>query len=270
MLADYELMLTAIPAEQEILAVKTLSRLFGFSLKEAKDLVKAIPHKVQVSVPRTTAETFLQEMSQLGAKVSIEETQNIKSTDTENAVQSAALDYDDRTVLNNYYLALACVDIKYYEYLNAQYKLRWCESKLEEADQLATQYNVEKASNFPGGRITSITKFEESQLDLNLKKLQNMLNELKQIQEKGKTTLDQLYQKRQETQTELRKQLEDTEDKRRGVIRKIDALKTAIMRETLYIVIGGVIAAIWSRNWIIVIIAIIGILCIRSVISNPD
>jgi DNA repair exonuclease SbcCD ATPase subunit len=268
--ADYELMLTAIPAEQEIIAVKTLSRLFGFSLKEAKDLVKAIPQKVQVSVPRTTAETFLQEMSQLGARVSIEEIQNIKSTDTENAAQSAALDCDDRTVLNNYSLALACVDVKYYEYLNAQEKLRWCESKLEKADQLATQYKVEKASNFPGGRIPSITKFEEIQLDLNLKKLQNMLNELKQIQEEGKKTIEQLCRERQETQTELQKKLEDTEDESRGVIRKIDALKTEIMRETLYIVGGGVIAAIWSRNWIIVIIAIIGILCIRSVISNPD
>jgi large subunit ribosomal protein L7/L12 len=70
--ADYQVILADSPADKKIGVIKVIRELTGLGLKEAKELVEAVPNKeVKASAPKAEAEDMKKKLEAAGAKVTL-------------------------------------------------------------------------------------------------------------------------------------------------------------------------------------------------------
>ena len=70
--ADYQVILADSPADKKIGVIKVIRELTGLGLKEAKELVEAVPNKeVKASAPKAEAEDMKKKLEAAGAQVAL-------------------------------------------------------------------------------------------------------------------------------------------------------------------------------------------------------
>jgi large subunit ribosomal protein L7/L12 len=68
---EFTVVLKEYPADKKVTVIKVVRELTGLGLKEAKDLVEAVPGTVKDAVPKADAETMKKKLEDAGAKVEI-------------------------------------------------------------------------------------------------------------------------------------------------------------------------------------------------------
>jgi large subunit ribosomal protein L7/L12 len=68
---DFTVTLVSFPADKKINIIKVVREVTSLGLKEAKDLVEAVPKAVKEGVPKDEAETIRKKFDEVGAKVEI-------------------------------------------------------------------------------------------------------------------------------------------------------------------------------------------------------
>src|SRR5205823_5444377 len=68
---DFNVSLVSFPAEKKINIIKVVREVTSLGLKEAKDLVEAVPKVLKEGVPKEEAETIRKKFDEVGAKVEI-------------------------------------------------------------------------------------------------------------------------------------------------------------------------------------------------------
>jgi large subunit ribosomal protein L7/L12 len=68
---DFTVSLVSFPAEKKINIIKAVREVTSLGLKEAKDLVEAVPKVLKEGVPKEEAETIRKKFDEVGAKVEI-------------------------------------------------------------------------------------------------------------------------------------------------------------------------------------------------------
>jgi len=67
----FDVILTTVPADKKIQVIKVVRELTSLGLKEAKDLVEAVPKPVKAGVAKEESETMKKKLEEVGAKVEI-------------------------------------------------------------------------------------------------------------------------------------------------------------------------------------------------------
>jgi large subunit ribosomal protein L7/L12 len=67
----FDVVLTTVPADKKIQVIKVVRELTNLGLKEAKDLVEAVPKPVKTGVAKEESETMKKKLEEVGAKVEI-------------------------------------------------------------------------------------------------------------------------------------------------------------------------------------------------------
>ncbi len=67
----FDVVLTAVPADKKIQVIKVVRELTSLGLKEAKDLVEAVPKPVKTGVAKEESETMKKKLEEVGAKVEV-------------------------------------------------------------------------------------------------------------------------------------------------------------------------------------------------------
>ncbi|MFZ5875796.1 MAG: 50S ribosomal protein L7/L12 [Nitrospirota bacterium] len=67
----FDVVLAAVPADKKIQVIKVVRELTNLGLKEAKDLVEAVPKPVKTGVAKEESETMKKKLEEVGAKVEI-------------------------------------------------------------------------------------------------------------------------------------------------------------------------------------------------------
>lgn len=67
----FDVILTTVPADKKIQVIKVVRELTSLGLKEAKDLVEAVPKAVKAGVAKEESETMKKKLEEVGAKVEI-------------------------------------------------------------------------------------------------------------------------------------------------------------------------------------------------------
>lgn len=67
----FDVILTTVPADKKIQVIKLVRELTSLGLKEAKDLVEAVPKPVKTGVAKEESETMRKKLEEVGAKVEI-------------------------------------------------------------------------------------------------------------------------------------------------------------------------------------------------------
>ena len=68
---DFNVTLVSFPADKKINIIKVVREVTSLGLKEAKDLVEAVPKAVKEGVTKDEAETIRKKFDEVGAKVDI-------------------------------------------------------------------------------------------------------------------------------------------------------------------------------------------------------
>jgi len=68
---DFEVTLTEFPADKKIAVIKVVREATGLGLKEAKELVEAVPKVLKESSPKAEAEEIKKKLEEAGAKVTL-------------------------------------------------------------------------------------------------------------------------------------------------------------------------------------------------------
>jgi large subunit ribosomal protein L7/L12 len=68
---DFNVTLVSFPADKKINIIKVVREVTSLGLKEAKDLVEAVPKAVKEGVPKDEAEAIRKKFDEVGAKVEI-------------------------------------------------------------------------------------------------------------------------------------------------------------------------------------------------------
>jgi len=69
--SSFDVVLTSVPADKKIGAIKVVREITGLGLKEAKDLVDGAPKTVKEAVAKADAESFKKKLEEAGAKVTL-------------------------------------------------------------------------------------------------------------------------------------------------------------------------------------------------------
>lgn len=64
---EFDVLLTAV-GDQKVSVIKVVRTITGLGLKEAKDLVDAAPKTIKEAVPKSDAENFIKQLTEVGAK----------------------------------------------------------------------------------------------------------------------------------------------------------------------------------------------------------
>ncbi|MEO5656066.1 MAG: 50S ribosomal protein L7/L12 [Nitrospiria bacterium] len=67
----FDVILTTVPADKKIQVIKVVRELTSLGLKEAKDLVEAVPKPVKTGVAKEECETMKKKLEEVGAKVEV-------------------------------------------------------------------------------------------------------------------------------------------------------------------------------------------------------
>ncbi len=68
---EFTVSLVAFPADKKINIIKVVREVTSLGLKEAKDLVEAVPKVLKEGIPKEEAETIRKKFDEVGAKVEI-------------------------------------------------------------------------------------------------------------------------------------------------------------------------------------------------------
>jgi large subunit ribosomal protein L7/L12 len=68
---DFNVSLVSYPADKKINIIKVVREVTSLGLKEAKDLVEAVPKVLKEGIPKEEAETIRKKFDEVGAKVEI-------------------------------------------------------------------------------------------------------------------------------------------------------------------------------------------------------
>jgi large subunit ribosomal protein L7/L12 len=68
---DFNVTLVSFPADKKINIIKVVREVTSLGLKEAKDLVEAVPKPIKEGVPKEEAEAIRKKFDEVGAKVEI-------------------------------------------------------------------------------------------------------------------------------------------------------------------------------------------------------
>jgi ribosomal protein L7/L12 len=68
---DFNVSLVSFPADKKINIIKVVREVTSLGLKEAKDLVEAVPKVLKEGIPKEEAETIRKKFDEVGAKVEI-------------------------------------------------------------------------------------------------------------------------------------------------------------------------------------------------------
>jgi ribosomal protein L7/L12 len=68
---EFNVTLVSFPADKKINIIKVVREVTSLGLKEAKDLVEAVPKAVKEGVPKEEAESIRKKFDEVGAKVEI-------------------------------------------------------------------------------------------------------------------------------------------------------------------------------------------------------
>jgi ribosomal protein L7/L12 len=68
---DFTVTLTSFPADKKINIIKVVREVTSLGLKEAKDLVEAVPKPIKEGIPKEEAESIRKKFDEVGAKVEI-------------------------------------------------------------------------------------------------------------------------------------------------------------------------------------------------------
>ena len=68
---EFNVSLVSFPAEKKINIIKVVREVTRLGLKEAKDLVEAVPKVLKEGIPKEEAETIRKKFDEVGAKVEI-------------------------------------------------------------------------------------------------------------------------------------------------------------------------------------------------------
>jgi large subunit ribosomal protein L7/L12 len=68
---EFQVTVTEAPADKKIGVIKVLREITGLGLKEAKDIVEALPKVIKETAPKTEAEEMKKKLEAAGAKVSL-------------------------------------------------------------------------------------------------------------------------------------------------------------------------------------------------------
>ena len=66
---EFDLVLTEFPADKKIAVLKVVRGITGLGLKEAKDIVEAVPKTLQEGISKDDAENAKKQLEEAGAKV---------------------------------------------------------------------------------------------------------------------------------------------------------------------------------------------------------
>ena len=67
----FDVVLTTVPADKKIQVIKVVRELTSLGLKEAKDLVEAVPKPVKTGVSKEESEAMRKKLEEVGAKVEV-------------------------------------------------------------------------------------------------------------------------------------------------------------------------------------------------------
>ncbi len=68
---EFTVTLKEYPADKKVTVIKVIREITGLGLKEAKDLVEAVPSTVKEAVSKADSESFKKKLEDAGAKVEI-------------------------------------------------------------------------------------------------------------------------------------------------------------------------------------------------------
>src|SRR5438876_12143147 len=68
---DFNVSLISFPADKKINIIKVVREVTSLGLKEAKDLVEAVPKPIKEGVPKDEAEAIRKKFDEVGAKVEV-------------------------------------------------------------------------------------------------------------------------------------------------------------------------------------------------------
>ena len=68
---EFTVVLKEYPADKKVTVIKVVRELTGLGLKEAKDLVEAVPGTVKEGVNKADSETMKKKLEDAGAKVEV-------------------------------------------------------------------------------------------------------------------------------------------------------------------------------------------------------
>ena len=68
---EFTVVLKEYPADKKVTVIKVIREITGLGLKEAKDLVEAIPATVKDAVNKADSEAFKKKLEEAGAKVEV-------------------------------------------------------------------------------------------------------------------------------------------------------------------------------------------------------
>jgi large subunit ribosomal protein L7/L12 len=68
---EFTVTLKEYPADKKVTVIKVIREITGLGLKEAKDLVEAVPSTVKEAVSKADSEAFKKKLEDVGAKVEI-------------------------------------------------------------------------------------------------------------------------------------------------------------------------------------------------------
>ena len=68
---EFSVSLVSFPADKKINIIKAVREVTSLGLKEAKDLVEAVPKVLKEAIPKEEAETIRKKFDEVGAKVEI-------------------------------------------------------------------------------------------------------------------------------------------------------------------------------------------------------
>ena len=68
---EFTVILKEYPADKKVTVIKVIREITGLGLKEAKDLVEAVPSTVKEAVSKADSESFKKKLEEAGAKVEI-------------------------------------------------------------------------------------------------------------------------------------------------------------------------------------------------------
>ena len=68
---EFTVILKEYPADKKVTVIKVIREITGLGLKEAKDLVEAVPSTVKEAVSKADSESFKKKLEDVGAKVEI-------------------------------------------------------------------------------------------------------------------------------------------------------------------------------------------------------
>lgn len=69
--SDFQVILTEVPSDKKIGAIKVVREATGLGLKEAKELVESTPKVIKETSPKNEAEELKKKFEEVGAKVTL-------------------------------------------------------------------------------------------------------------------------------------------------------------------------------------------------------